>query len=384
MPCSWVMPPSTGIYRSKRQALHRTPKDHPDSIQRIPAVLRRLRRNIWLRKGLVSVADSEAVADKLLLEVHSEGYIERIRRFCKQGGGYVDDDTYLSPGSYVAAIYSAGGAVKACSDVLGGELRNAFVLTRPPGHHAGTEGLALNADSTGFCVFNNAALAARYLLDRGVRRVALIDLDAHHGNGTQEIFYGDPGVLYLGIHEDSGFFPYSGSVEEAGEGEGEGFTVNMPLDRGSGDGDYLVFLREIISPILDQYHPEFTLVSLGFDAHRLDPLADLNLSSSGYLRLIDALKRMAEEQCGGRLVLFLEGGYNLRTLPVLVSATTSILCGARGAPVPLPRNGVVQRQTIERLQDVKRKLSAFWSLDDSKIQTRSGRRFSDGRQARTS
>jgi len=356
------MPPSTAIYHSRTQALHRTPRDHPESIQRILAVLRRLRRNIWLRKGSITFAESEAVMDELLLEVHSGRYIEQIRSFCEHGGGYADDDTYLSIGSYVAAAYSAGGAVKACRDVLNGEFRNAFVLTRPPGHHAGKDGLALNADSTGFCVFNNAALAARDLLDQGLKRVALVDLDAHHGNGTQEIFYADPRVLYLGIHEDSGFFPFSGSIEEVGEKEGEGFTVNMPLQRGSADGDYLIFLKEIVSPILIQYHPEFILISLGFDAHRLDPLADLNLSSSGYLRLVDALKRMAEEQCGGRLVLFLEGGYNLRVLPVLVSASASTLCGAQHAPGPLPRDGVFRQHTFNCLRDLRRELSSFWSL----------------------
>ena len=356
------MPPFTGVYHSKRQALHRPPRDHPESIRRISVVLRRLSRNIWLRRGLITFAETEAVTNKLLLEVHSGRYIEQIRSFCEHGGGYVDDDTYLSPGSYVAATSSAGGAVKACRDVLKGEFRNAFVLTRPPGHHAGRDGLALNADSTGFCVFNNAALAARYLLNQGLKRVALVDLDAHHGNGTQEIFYGDPRVLYVGIHEDSGFFPFSGSIEEVGENEGEGFTVNMPLHRGSGDGDYLVFLREIVSPILIQYHPEFILISLGFDAHKLDPLADLKLSSSGYLRLVDAMKRMAEQQCEGRLILFLEGGYNLRVLPVLVSASASILCGAQRAPGPLPRNGVFQQHTFDCLQDLKRELSSFWSL----------------------
>lgn len=359
------MPPLTGIYYSKRQALHRTPRDHPDSIQRIPAVLRRMRRNIWLRKGLVTVADSDAVAEKLLHQVHDGRYIEQIRSFCRQGGGYLDVDTYLSPGTYSASVYSAGGAVKACRDVLEGEFRNAFVLTRPPGHHAGRGGLALKADSTGFCVFNNAALAAGYLLDRGLRRIVLLDLDAHHGNGTQEIFYGNSRVLFLGMHEDKGFFPYSGLVEEVGENEGEGFTVNMPLDRGSGDGDYLLFFREIVSPILGQYQPEFALLSLGFDAHTLDPLADLNLSSAGYLKLVDALKGMAEEHCGGRLVLFLEGGYNLRVVPVLASAVTSVLCGAQGAPRLLRRDDVFRRRTVERLRELKRKLSPFWLLDGS-------------------
>jgi acetoin utilization deacetylase AcuC-like enzyme len=192
--------------------------------------------------------------------------------------------------------------------VMDGKVRNVFCAVRPPGHHA-TRDRAM-----GFCLFNNVAVAARYVQERhGLRRVLIVDWDAHHGNGTQEAFYGDNEVLYFSTHQFP-CYPGSGSAGETGEGAGKGFTVNVPMQAGSGDAEYLRAFREVLVPEADKFRPEFVILSAGFDAHEGDPITDLGVTTTGFAQLTDIVKGIAEKHCGGRLVSVLEGGYDLKNL----------------------------------------------------------------------
>jgi acetoin utilization deacetylase AcuC-like enzyme len=254
--------------------------------------------------------------------VHDQRYIEALQRFCEAGGGQIDLNTTASPGSYEAALYAAGGLLRGIEAVLAGEAANAFALVRPPGHHAVPQG------SLGFCLFNNVAVAARYLLDvRGLERVLIVDWDVHHGNGTQDIFYDDPRVLFFSSHQD-GTYPGTGSFWETGEGRGKGFNVNLPLPAGSGDAVLERAFEVLLEPLAARFKPEFILVSAGYDGHWRDPLARLNLSAEGYARLTRRVIQLADTYCQGRLALTLEGGYNIEALTSSVRATLEVLAGA--------------------------------------------------------
>ena len=211
--------------------------------------------------------------------------------------------------------------MEAIRSVLTGEISNAFALIRPPGHHA------LRDRAMGFCIFNNLAIGARYALTtQGLERVMIVDWDLHHGNGIQSIFYDDPRVLYLSLHRYP-YFPWTGGVEEVGEGKGEGYNVNIPLEFGCSDVDYANIFRHLLLPIARRYHPEIVLVAAGFDIHRDDPLRSMTVTEAGFARMTHLLMEMAQELCGGRLVLALEGGYNAEALRDSVAAVLQELAG---------------------------------------------------------
>jgi acetoin utilization deacetylase AcuC-like enzyme len=237
-------------------------------------------------------------------------------------GSWLDPDTWLGPASLAAALASAGGAVAGVEAVLGGEHLSAFSLTRPPGHHATTD------RAMGFCLFNNIALGAQAALDTGLERVAIVDFDVHHGNGTQDIFYARSDVLYMSCHQYP-LYPGSGAAGERGVGEGEGFTVNVPMSAGGGQAEYLGVFDEVFLPALAEYRPELLLVSAGFDAHQNDPLAQMELASSDYGLLTRRLRVSAEEHCGGRSAWVLEGGYDLHGLSESVVAVLKELSGTQ-------------------------------------------------------
>jgi acetoin utilization deacetylase AcuC-like enzyme len=232
-----------------------------------------------------------------------------MRAFMASGGGHIDADTVVSADSWEAASRAAGAAVEAVDGVSAGRLDNAFCLVRPPGHHATPD------RAMGFCVFNNVAIAAEWLRANGrAERVAILDYDVHHGNGTQDAFYARADVLYVSTHQYP-LYPGTGSWRETGSGEGEGYTVNLSLPPGSGDAIYASVLENIVEPVVRRYAPEFILVSLGFDAFWSDPLASLRLSIGGaYTSLIQSACALANELCGGRIVVALEGGYVLEAL----------------------------------------------------------------------
>jgi acetoin utilization deacetylase AcuC-like enzyme len=229
---------------------------------------------------------------------------------------------------------AAGGAIRAVDAVLDGEAESAFALIRPPGHHAPPD------QPMGFCLFNNIAIAARHALTRpGVERVLIVDFDVHHGNGTQDVFYSDPSVLFISSHQ-SPLYPYTGAAEEIGEGPGRGFNINLRLPALAGDQAFDRLAAEIIGPAADRFQPHLVLASAGFDAHWLDPLAGLQLSLRGYERLTRGLLDVAGRHCGGRLVLCLEGGYHLPALSGGVVTVVRTLMGETGMPDslgPAPR-----------------------------------------------
>ncbi len=230
----------------------------------------------------------------------------------------LDPDTFVGPHSYEVALAAAGGAVAAVSAVAEGRAASAFALVRPPGHHA------LPDRGMGFCLFNNAALAAVAARDRcGLRKILLVDWDVHHGNGTQEIFWRDRTVLYLSTHQEN-WYPWTGSWEEVGEGEGEGFTLNIPLPPETGDEGYRLVFEEVVVPMADAYQPDLVLVSAGYDAHFADPLSAMLVTAAGF-RTMTELAVDAARHGAGRLAAVLEGGYDLPGLSTSVVATLEVL-----------------------------------------------------------
>jgi len=256
--------------------------------------------------------------------VHTEAYIEELRSLAASGGGYLDLDTYLAKESFDVALASAGAAISASDAVVKGEVKNAFSLGRPPGHHARP------ARGMGFCLFNNIAIAAAHLKAAyGVKRIAIIDWDVHHGNGTQEAFYEDPSVLYISFHLYSfAFFPGTGRLEETGRGRGAGFTANVPFGWGTDREEYLSMFEQTLREKVPPFRPEFLLISAGFDAHRAEPLAALLLENEDFGRMTEVLLELAERFASGHLVSLLEGGYHPQFLPLSVEAHLRALSSA--------------------------------------------------------
>ena len=253
-----------------------------------------------------SVAD-----ERWPLLCHPQAHIDRIRHVCAVGGGVIDQgDTPVGPASFEIALLSLGSALACCDAVVGGKAHRAFSAGRPPGHHAEPD------RAMGFCLFSTIAIVAKYLQQHhGVGRVAIVDFDVHHGNGTQACLEDDPSVLFISLHQHpSTCYPGSGFAYETGTGKGEGFTMNLPMQPGSGDAEYLKAMSERVVPALDEFRPEMLLISAGFDAHRDDPLAHMNLSEEGFERMTSQLVSVADAHCFGRVVSLLEGGYNLRAL----------------------------------------------------------------------
>jgi acetoin utilization deacetylase AcuC-like enzyme len=262
-----------------------------------------------------------AATDAEIEAVHSPVYLARLARLA---GEYaeLDPDTAVSPGSWEAATLAAGAAVGAVEAVMQGQAANAFALVRPPGHHARP------AEAMGFCLINNAAVAAEAARRAGAARVLIVDWDVHHGNGTQEIFAGRDDVLYMSVHQFP-FYPGTGAAQEIGVGAGKGATVNCPLPGGQDDADYGVVFHDLFLPVGRAFAPDLILVSAGFDAHARDPLADMNVTERGFAAMTSALVELAERTCGGKLALLLEGGYDLAALAASVRASLEVLTGRR-------------------------------------------------------
>jgi len=293
--------------------------NHVERAGRLEAIISHLEET-GLTQQMTAIEPRAATAEELEL-VHSAGYIDEIRRMAEDGGGSLDADTVMSAGSYEAAVYAAGGAIKAVDVVVGGEVDSAFALVRPPGHHATV------AKAMGFCLFNNIAVAAEYALKRHrLERIAIIDFDVHHGNSTHDVFYHDPRVLYVSTHQWP-CYPGTGAIEEIGEGEAVGTTVNIPLPAGCGDAQYLEVFTRIIAPVVRRFAPQLIMVSAGFDPHWADHLAMMNVTAAGFAAMAKDIKGWAGELCGGKLILSLEGGYHLRALASSVAATFDVLLG---------------------------------------------------------
>ncbi|MFA4836226.1 MAG: histone deacetylase, partial [Dehalococcoidia bacterium] len=290
---------------------------HPENRQRLVAIMNLLEDSGLIDK-LVSLSPRMATVGELLT-VHSQQLVEAVEQCSEKGGGWLDGDTVASRGSWKAALYAVGGLLRGIDAVLSSEVNSAFALVRPPGHHA-----TIN-HSMGFCIFNNIAIAARYAQQQhGLRRILIVDFDVHHGNGTQDVFYDNPDVLYFSTHQYP-HYPGSGDIDEIGNGRGQGNTIDVPLPAGCGDDEYLRVYREILVPAARRFKPQLILVSAGYDAHWGDHLAMMQLSVKGFAGIVTVIKDLASELCEGRLLFTLEGGYNLEALSYGVKATFDVL-----------------------------------------------------------
>ncbi|MDD8026060.1 MAG: histone deacetylase [Acidobacteriota bacterium] len=317
------MTKTTGIVRDDRFLAHHMGPEHPESPGRLKAIHARLDAEPGL--PLLPIEPRPATEDELEL-VHAPEYIGFLSGTAGRDFVPLDSDTAATALTYETARLAAGGTIEAADAVLRGNVENALALVRPPGHHAESN------RAMGFCFFNNAALAAEYLVRRrGLRRVLIVDWDLHHGNGTQHTFDGRSDVLYFSTHQ-SPLFPGTGSVAEKGHGPGEGFTVNVPLRPGKTDGDYLHIHRHILGPIAAEFEPEFIIVSAGFDICAGDPLGGMLVSRDGFGALAAESKRQAAALCGGRLLLVLEGGYRLEALAEGVRAVIGQMAGIDPLP----------------------------------------------------
>jgi acetoin utilization deacetylase AcuC-like enzyme len=315
------MATKTGLAYNEIFLGHDTGPGHPERPARLSALVSRLKADgTWkeLQHLILDPAPEDAI-----LRVHTREHLERVKSACRVAvpTALEDGDTVASPGSLDAALLASGAVIAAVDAVAGGILANAFCAVRPPGHHA-ESGRVM-----GFCLFNNVAIGARYALDRyRLGRVAIVDWDVHHGNGTQEIFYRDRSVLYISLHQYP-FYPGTGAREERGAGDGFEYTLNVPLAAGSGHEEYLGAFRRDILPALDAFRPGMIFISAGFDAHRLDPLAQMTLTEDSYVAMTELLMEAAGRCCDGRIVSVLEGGYHLDALASSASAHIRRLAG---------------------------------------------------------
>lgn len=264
-------------------------------------------------------------SEEEILRVHTSQHLERIKAesLLPKGGDAGDGLSPFGRGGYEIARLSAGGVISAVDAVLTGTVRNAYALVRPPGHHATPE------TGMGFCIFSNVAIAAAHARHTyGLDRIAIVDWDVHHGNGTQAVFYEDPRVLTISVHQDNVFPPNSGSTDERGIGAGEGYALNVPLPPGTGDGGYLYAMHTVVMPALRQFQPQLILVASGFDANAMDPLARQMVTSEGYRAMTSLLMEVADELCDGRIAMSHEGGYNPVYVPFCGLAAIETLAGA--------------------------------------------------------
>jgi len=323
---------------------HRPPRGHPERPERLQDIVDLLRAEPvagtrWLEPPALQLQQA--------LSGHDETYLQRLESM-RGASAWLDADTALSAGSLPAAWLAAGAAVEAVERVQSGEARNAFALVRPPGHHAERE------SARGFCLLNNVALAVdRALLDPGCERVLVVDWDVHHGNGTQHRFADREDVLFFSVHRHP-FYPGTGPLEFTGHGPGLGRTINVPIDEPVGDPEYAAVFEDLLVPIAQAFDPDIVLVSAGFDAHEADPLGGMRVTELGFARLCAVVREIAARHCGGRLVLVLEGGYDLVALARSVHSCVEVLSGATAGPVP-GAVGAAGQRILKRVQSVHRR-----------------------------
>jgi len=296
---------------------------HPERPERIEVIRSGLKSAGYWEKA--QLLDATQLPDDVLFNIHTPEYIYYLRSISKRGG-QIDADTYTTPSSFKLAINAAMGAIAVAEDVWekndslnGNHYLKGFALTRPPGHHA-------TADmGMGFCLLNNISLVAEYLKQKeNANRLAIVDLDLHHGNGTQQIFWERNDVFYISTHQYP-WYPGTGNLDEIGSGKGEGYNANFPLPPGTGDSGFITIMEEFIIPILDYYQPEMILVSFGFDTHWRDPLGQLQLTGAGYGKLIKSLSDWADDNCSGKITLLLEGGYDLEAAKICSQSVVAAL-----------------------------------------------------------
>ncbi len=294
----------TGIVRDGRYLEHVMDPGHPESPERLNVIYKMLEEAEM--KSLYQLVQPRAATREELETIHSPAYIDLVASTAGKSYYRLDMDTSTSAKSYEAALWAAGGLLEQIKAVLEKKLDNGFALVRPPGHHAESD------RAMGFCLFNNVAIGARYALQTySLQRILIVDWDVHHGNGTQNSFYEDPQVLYFSTHRYGFFYPGTGGAKEVGKGKGEGFNVNVPLSTGADDTVYGNIFEKFLKPIAQEYRPQLILVSAGFDTHQNDPLGGMEVTENGFARMTQVLMEIAESTAQGRLVLTLEGGYDV-------------------------------------------------------------------------
>jgi len=322
----------TGIVTDASYLEHDTGAGHPERSDRLRAIQRWLDRQAgaeWIRVPARDARPEE------LCRIHFPEHVQRVAATSGVSHYSFDADTPVSARSFEAARRAAGGVLALVDAVMAGQVDNGFAFVRPPGHHAEID------RAMGFCLFNNVALAAAHLrAAHGLERVLVVDWDVHHGNGTQHAFYRDPSVLFVSTHQYP-FYPGSGAAREVGDGEGEGYTLNLPFPAGYGDAEYVRAFLEIVEPVARQFRPQFVLVSAGFDAHRRDPLAGMQVSEAGFASFARVLLRVARDFCDGRVVAVLEGGYDLEALTRSAAAVLGEMSGGSLDEMITPPPGAV-------------------------------------------
>lgn len=300
---------------------HDTGPHHPESSLRLKYTMQFLRQSGVLEQ--ITVLRPEKCSEEDILLAHSRELLEHIKELSRSGGGPIDGDTYCREDTFDIARLSAGGAILAGDYIVRGKADNAFALIRPPGHHV------TRKKAMGFCYFNNVAIMARYLRKhRGLKKICIFDWDVHAANGTMDIFYDDPTVLVISVHQDPNtIYPGSGFVEDVGVGEGKGYSINIPVPPESNDVDYMYLMNEFILERIRLFRPDLIAVSAGFDSHKADPLGRLQLTEKGYSLMTSALMKAAEELCGGKLVVVLEGGYNIGAVAISSHVVLKTLMG---------------------------------------------------------
>jgi acetoin utilization deacetylase AcuC-like enzyme len=347
---------STLFITHKACERHATGQRHPERPQRLAAIQRAVEAS-GLFEYLTPLEAPEVDRD-LLESVHARSYVDSIEAIARGGGGWLDADTAVSVDSPAAAARAAGGAQRAAEALCSGEARRAFVAVRPPGHHA------MPDHGMGFCLFNNAAVAAAAARRAGRQRVMIIDWDVHHGNGTQAVFWRDASVLLVSMHQEY-WYPGTGAIDEVGEGPGEGFTVNIPLPAGTGDGGYTDVFTEVVVPLTSAFRPDFMVLSAGYDAHESDPLGGMVLTTAGFGRLAHLVEDSARA-VDSPLVAVLEGGYDLTALGGSVVATLNVLTQKAHAADPVAPNEapseVAASAIHSRLKAVRRIVLNHWRI----------------------
>ncbi len=333
---------------------------HPERPERLTAVMKFLEEKQIIDTGHVVLHTPSEVKLVDLERVHPKDYIDLISSASAREAR-IDADTRTSKGSYRAAIFAAGAGIQAWNEIRAGTLDNAFALVRPPGHHANSQ------TARGFCLFNNISILARYITSTVPdSRVLILDIDAHHGNGTQEIHYSESDILYLGLHQDGRtLYPgYSGYIDELGEGNGKGYNINLPLPPGTSDNSFLQGLSNLFPPIVDQFQPTAILVSAGYDAHFRDYLTNLQFSATAYLKATQLIMETAEKYCNGRVIMFLEGGYDLQALSESIY-NTLVTMSCQGVPIPeeAPAEDPRISPYLQKLlSELKTLLKPWWNI----------------------
>jgi len=342
---------TVGIVRDDIYLQHITDDFHPENPRRLVSIYAML--DEMDKNGLVYVPARPATREELALN-HDHNYVDMICGTKGKMQTRLDPDTVASPRSYEAACMAAGGFLELIDASMSGKIVNGFALVRPPGHHAES------GRSMGFCIFNNIAVGARYLeKSYGLSRILIVDFDLHHGNGTQHSFYSERSVLYISTHQYP-YYPGTGWYDEVGQGQGKGYTVNIPMSYGMNDADYLYAFREIVGPVSRLFKPEIVLVSAGFDTHGSDPLGGMAVTERGFAGMTKMLMEIASDCCGGKMLLALEGGYHVTAL---TNSVKTVIMEMKGTPLyDSDEGGEASAGAMQTVSKVKEAIKPYWSL----------------------